>query len=79
MARSKKTISVSNMIDYANANLARTDAYATKEFKIGVTIMIEEILHRTDNYWGFMFINNDDSKTDSLGYYTRKYFKSHKL
>lgn len=79
MARSKKTISVSNMIDYANANLARTDAYATKEFKVGVTIMIEEILHRTDNYWGFMFLNNDDSKTGSLGYYTRRYFKSYKL
>lgn len=79
MARSKKTISVSNMIDYANANLARTDAYATKEFKVGVTIMIEEILHRTDNYWGFMFLNNEDSKTDTLGYYSRRYFKSHKL
>ena len=79
MARSKKTISVSNMIDYANANLARTDVYATKEFKVGITIMIEEILHRTDNYWGFMFIDNNDSKTDSLGYYSRKYFKSHKL
>jgi hypothetical protein len=79
MARSKKTISVSNMIDYANANLARTDVYATKEFKVGITIMIEEILHRTDNYWGFMFLDNNDSKTDSLGYYSRKYFKSHKL
>jgi hypothetical protein len=67
------------MIDYANANLARTDVYATKEFKVGITIMIEEILHRTDNYWGFMFIDNNDSKTDSLGYYSRKYFKSHKL
>lgn len=79
MARSKKTISVSLMIDYANEHLARTDEFASKEFKAGISVMIEQILQRTNNYWGFMFLNNDDSKTGSLGYYSRKYFKSHKL
>jgi hypothetical protein len=79
MARSKKTISVSIMIDYANEHLARTDEFATKEFKAGISVMIEQILHRTENYWGFMFLDNNDSKTGSLGYYSRRYFKSHKL
>lgn len=79
MARPKKNVSVSMMIDYANKSLARTDEFATKEFKVGICVMIEEIMHRTDTYCGFMFINNDDSETGSLGYYSRCYFKSSNL
>ena len=67
------------MIDYANFNLARTDEFATAEFKEGVCMMIEQIMHRTDTYSGFMFINNDDSKTGSFGCYSRRYFKSSNL
>ena len=70
----KKTIKVQEMLDYANYQLGRTDEYATKEFKVGITAMIEQILHLTGNYRGFMFINNNDSDVDTLGYYSRKYF-----
>ena len=70
----KKTIKVQETLDYANYQLGRTDEYATKEFKVGITVMIEQILHLTGNYRGFMFINNNDSDVDTLGYYSRKYF-----
>ena len=70
----KKTIKVQETLDYANYQLGRTDEYATKEFKEGVIVMIEQILHLTDNYNGFMFINNKDSDVNTLGYVSRKYF-----
>lgn len=70
----KKTIKVQETLDYANYQLGRTDEYATKEFKVGITVMIEQILHLTGNYRGFMFLNNNDSDVNTLGYYSRKYF-----
>ena len=73
---SRKTTPVRSIVDYANKMLKRTDEYATKEYKIGIICMLEEVLHATDNYRGFMFINNDDSECDTLGYYSRQYFYS---
>jgi hypothetical protein len=77
MAR-RKTIDVLEMVEYCNYQLSRTDSEATKEFKIGVIAMIESVLHRTDNYNGFMFISNSDSDVNTLGYYSRKYFSPKK-
>ena len=70
----RKTVSVQDMVTYANMQLARTDEFATKDFKIGVCTMIESILHLTNQYQGFMFINNEDIEINTLGYYSRKYF-----
>lgn len=67
------------MIDYANDQLKRTDEFATKEFKEGVCVMIQQMMFRTDTYSGFMFINNDDTEAGSFGYYSRRYFKSSNL
>jgi len=36
--------------------------------------MLEKTLHLSGNYNGFMFIDNDDSDVDTLGYFSRKYF-----
>lgn len=69
----RKTIEVSTMVEWANTQLARTDEYADKGFKSGISIMIESILHKTNNYNGFMFNNNDDSECGTLGYYSRTY------
>lgn len=74
MANKKKTVGVSQMLDYANSQLQRQDPDATKEFKSGVCVMIERILHDTGNYNGFMFINPQDSDHGTLGYFSRKYF-----
>jgi hypothetical protein len=70
----RKTVSVKDMVDYANLQLSRTDEFATKDFKIGICTMIESTLHISDQYQGFMFINNDDIDVNTLGYYSRKYF-----
>jgi hypothetical protein len=74
MPRKKKTLGVSHMLDYANNQLARTDEYGSMDFKSGVCAMIERILHDTENYNGFMFVNPNDSDHGSLGYFSRKYF-----
>lgn len=70
----RKTIEVSTMVEWANTQLARTDEYADVGFKSGIAHMIESILHKTKNYYGFMFNNKEDSEVGTLGYYSRKYF-----
>ena len=75
----RKTIDVKSVIDYGNYQLSRTDDFATKEYKAGICAMLESILHMTDNYSGFMFLDNNDSEVFSLGYYSRRYFTNHKL
>jgi hypothetical protein len=75
----KKTIEVTEMLDWANEMLARTDEYADAKFKAGICTAIENILMKTDNYKGFRFLNNADSETGTLGYYTRMYYTRPKL
>ena len=70
----RKTVSVKDMVDYANFQLSRTDSLATKDFKVGISVMIESILHVAGQYQGFMFINNEDSDVGTLGYCSRYYF-----
>ena len=70
----RKTIDVLEILEYGNYQLSRTDDDATKDFKIGITVMIESILRRTDNYNGYMFIKNEDSDFDTVVYYSRVYF-----
>jgi len=75
----KKTIKVIEILNWTNEQLSRTDKYADVRFKLGISRMIEQILHETENYKGFGFINNDDSETGTLGYYSRFYYKNYKL
>jgi hypothetical protein len=70
----RKTIGVVEMIEYANSQLRRTDADATKEFKEGVCVMIEKIMFKTDCYSGFQFLNNNDCEIHTLGHASRKYY-----
>ncbi len=71
----RKTIGVLEMIDYANTQLARKDADATKEFKEGVCVMVEKIMFLTDSYSGFQFLDNNDCDINTLGHASRKYYK----
>lgn len=71
----RKTLEVSQLVDYANNQLSRTDDYATKEFKEGVIAMVEYTLHRSGNYNGFRFVNNSDSEYGTIGYCSRYYYK----
>lgn len=70
----RKTIDMKFLVEYGNAQLSRTDEWATKDFKSGVCCMIEKVLHETNNYKGFMFNNNNDSEINTKGYYSRRYF-----
>ena len=76
---SRKTVDVLTLLEWANKNLERDDEYATVEFKSAMCSMIEMVLHETDNYEGFMFLNHEDSDTGTLGYYSRSYFYSRKM
>jgi hypothetical protein len=75
----RKTIEVTEMLEWANEMLARTDVYADSKFKAGISTTIESILMKTGNYKGFGFLNNEDSETGTLGYYSRVYYTNHKL
>ena len=69
----KKTQPVADILAFANYQLARTDEFATVDFKCGICSMIERVLHDTGNYEGFGFLDNSDSDTGTLGYYSRFY------
>lgn len=75
----KKTIKVTEMLDWANEMLARKDEYADAKFKSGICTTIERILFNSDNYKGYGFLNNEDSECGTLGYYSRVYYTNHKL
>jgi len=60
MARNKKTFDVLTFKDYVNTQLARTDEYATEDFKSGLSIALEEVLHRSGNYNGFSYLYWDE-------------------
>ena len=75
----RKTVDVLILLKWANKNLAREDEFATVDFKCGICTMIEMVLHESGNYEGFGFVDNDDSETGSLGYYSRIYWYSDKM
>lgn len=71
--KARKTIEVEQMVKWANMQLSRTDKDADFGFKSGISTMISRILHNSNNYNGFGFINNDDSEIGTVGYYSRYY------
>ena len=71
----RKTIEVKVVKEYANQQLANENL--TLEEKLGIITMIEEILCKTGNYNGYMFLNLIDGTAPTLGTYDwtcRKYF-----
>jgi len=74
--KAKKTVNISDLIDYANIMLALpTSDFVTFGYKDGIISMLEKILHEAKAYKGFMFMNNDDCKINTFGHVSRKYFK----
>ena len=83
---SRKTVSVVEMLEFANESLAQD--YHSIEFKLGICSMIEKILIKTDNYNGFMFLNPEAASIDyypeireykpNAAYMTRIYFSPKK-
>ena len=63
----RKTIEVTEMLNWANIQLARTDVFASDEFKAGISVMIEKLLMMSNNYNGYMNLPNGSE-------YTRCYY-----
>lgn len=76
MPKEKKTISVELIKNFANEQLAHQNY--TIEEKLGIITMLEEILHKSNAYKGFMFLSlNPDNTAPRLGtdgFVSRKYF-----
>ena len=75
----KKTYPVADLLAFANFQLARTDEFATADYKAGICSMIEKVLLNTGDYEGFGFLDYTDCETGTLGYYSRCYTFSHNL
>ena len=74
MARKRKTIEVELLRNYANVQLNRTDADATKEFKSGICVMVEKALMLTGNYNGYSHNDVNNCKINTVGYFSRHYW-----
>ena len=74
MSKSKKTVEVKGLLEWANRQLERTDEYADTGFKSGICTMIEKVLMDTSNYNGYMHLDKDDCEFGTNGYFSRKYF-----
>ena len=71
----RKTINVEFLKDKANTLLANPNLIM--EEKLGIITMIEIILHQSNSYNGFMYLNLVDGIAPQLGtdeWTTRKYF-----
>jgi hypothetical protein len=68
----RKTFNVEQVKTYAN-QLLRDEAISP-EVKDGIDMMINFILHKSDNYNGFMFNKPDGNQISEPNYFDRKYF-----
>jgi hypothetical protein len=76
MAKGKQTVKAKEMLTWANIQLARTDDYATRDFKAGVCVMIEKVLFASNNYWGFRFLKDCEVTVTDPEFYSRAYSES---
>lgn len=76
MAKKRTTIEVLPLLTWSNKQLARTDEFATIDFKIGICTALENVLHAANRYNGFTFIDShlhDDIPHGSMLYWSREY------
>jgi len=70
----RKTANVQELKEFANIHLARTDEWATMEYKQGICVMLHHILHLSGSYKGFRFLDANDCEIDTLGHASRHYY-----
>ena len=76
MSKKRTTVEVLPLLTWTNTQLARTDEFATKEFKVGCCTILEKILHAANRYNGFCFNDShiaDDIPFNSMQYWSRTY------
>jgi hypothetical protein len=57
MKKKRTTVEVLPLLTWTNKQLARTDKDATVEFKSGIAVLLEKMLHAANRYNGFTFNN----------------------
>jgi hypothetical protein len=75
MSRSKKTVQVGMIKDYANEQLANPNN--TMEEKLGIITMIEKVLHMANAYEGYRYLELVNGEAPLLGtdeWVSRKYY-----
>lgn len=60
----RKTIEVSKLVDYVNAQLLNED-YGNKESRQALMSMLEHVLLETGNYAGFRYLTNNELRADT--------------
>jgi hypothetical protein len=74
----RKTLTLKDLVEYGNKQLARTDDHANNiEFKSGICVMLEFALHSADAYNGYSHLDVNDCKHNTIGDYSRKYWLPH--
>lgn len=78
MKKTKKTVEISVLIDFANKilSLPEDPNFITKNYKEGICTMLEVALKNANTYKGFMFIDYNNCEVNTFGYVTRMYFKN---
>lgn len=54
----RKTIEVKNVLEICNGILKNSTQ--TEDFRSGVMVLLEHILHETENYKGFRYLRKDE-------------------
>jgi hypothetical protein len=67
----RKTVNVDDMKWFANTLLA--DPKVDSQEKMGIITMMEHILHSSNSYKGFMFLDITDTSYPSQGWFMREY------
>lgn len=71
MAKARKTTQVSEILNYANEQLKRTDEFATQKFKAGICTLVERILMDTKNYNGYRYLHKGEWQRNE---FSREYY-----
>jgi hypothetical protein len=76
MKKQRKTVEISELIDFANKILSLPESVmVTKDYKEGICTVLEFSLKSANAYKGFYFIDNNNCELNTFGYYSRFYFK----
>ena len=62
--KGRTTVKIQEMIDWSNAQLKRTDGFATQDFKMGICSMLERFLLDNKTYDGFMYYDVMDGSRE---------------
>lgn len=72
MSKGRKTFDVLEFKNWINTQLQQD--YNSVDCKMGLCSALERVLHDSNQYNGFMFLNINDRSHNSPGYWNRKYF-----